>query len=78
MAKRKSYTFDEYHAMQREVWYSVPEIAARWHKPPAEVCQILAQCSAKPTRFEYGGWIYWQFSAHAVCCAEKGQRVLFS
>ena len=78
MAKRKTYTLDQLRAMQADEWYSVPEIAHRWHKQPAQVCRILAQCNAAPHRFECGGWIYWQFPGHAVYCAEEGQRVLFS
>ena len=78
MAKRKSYTLDQYKAMQGEQWYSVPEIAARWHKHPAEVCRILEQCNATPHPYQCGGWTIWQFSGHAVYCAEEGQRVLFS
>ena len=78
MAKRKSYTAAEYRAMRDNEMYSVPELTGRWHKPAAEVCRILQQCNATPHRFEFGGWIYWQFSGHAVYCAEEGQHVLFS
>lgn len=78
MAKRKSYTVDEYRAMRDAEWYSVGEIANRWHKPPAEVCRILQQCNATPHRFEFNGWVYWQFSGLTVRNAETGQRVLFS
>ena len=78
MAKRKTYTADEYRAKLGDMMYSVPEIAARWHKHPAEVCRIMEAANATPHRYECGGWTIWQFSGHAVYCAEEGQRVLFS
>ena len=78
MAKQKSYTAAEYRAKLDDEMYSVPEIAARWHKHPSEVCRIMEAANAKPHRYESHGWVYWQFSGHAVYCAEEGHRVLFS
>ena len=78
MAKRKSYTADQYRTMRSDEWYSVPELTGRWHKPAAEVCRILDQFNITPKRFEFGGWTYWQISALAVDNIEEGQHVLFS
>ena len=78
MATRKSYTVAQYRAMLASQWYTVPQIARIWHKHPSEVCRILEQCGAVPRRFEFNGWVYWQFSGLTVRNAETGQRVLFS
>ena len=78
MATRKTYTVAQLRTMLESQWYTIPEIARLWHKPPAEVCRILEQCGAEPRRFEFSGWVIWQFSGLTVHNAKAGQRVLFS
>ena len=70
----KSYTIDQLKAKRAAEWYSVPELAGRWHIQPAEVCRILDRYNITPERFQFGGWTYWQINGSDVYGIEQALK----